>query len=284
MGITVLVLVSICALAAESFAGFDAIQRRVYAPPGGFYVVNIHPHNVSSFTEGLLFDRGMLLESTGLDGQSYIREIDARTGLSTGKEFKFPPDIFGEGITVLGNTIYALTYQAKKGFAINRDSFKLLRSFDFETNTGEGWGMTTDQTHLIVSDGSSTIYFFDQKSMAKVREITVTNNGQPVININELEYVRDELFANVWLTTNILRIDPISGNVKEVLKMERLQYLESNVENIRESWRKVDAVMNGIAFNPENNHLYVTGKLWDAVFELQVALASDTPHVRTFDG
>ncbi|EQC33605.1 hypothetical protein SDRG_08711 [Saprolegnia diclina VS20] len=269
-----LALVCLQVLAQEAFAGFGAIQADAASVLSHrpYDIVTIHPHNVSSFTEGLLFDGGHLLESTGLNGQSFIREIDAVTGVGTGNEFKFPDGIFGEGIAVLNGTIYALSYQAKVGYALDRSTFALQREFAFATTTGEGWGMTTDGAHLIVSDGSATLLFLDPNSMDEVRRVVVTQHGVQVRLLNELEYIHGEIFANVWYTNQILRIDPATGHVLQALLLDQLPLLENHARTIPEDWRKMDAVMNGIAHNPLNNHVYVTGKLWDAVFELDLAL------------
>ncbi|OQR85790.1 hypothetical protein ACHHYP_11367 [Achlya hypogyna] len=271
-------------LAQETFKGFGAVQTHLSSRP--VHIVAIHPHNVSSFTEGLLFDGGHLLESTGLNGQSFIREIDPVTSLYTGKEFQFPDSVFGEGIAVVDDTIYALTYVSQRGFAIDRKTFALVREFAFATTTGEGWGMTTDGTLLIVSDGSAVLLFFDPATMREVRRVTVALHGEPVANINELEYVHGEVFANVWFTTQILRIDAATGRVKEVLELAQLPFLEGHKDAIADPARKADAVMNGIAHNPSNNHLYITGKMWDAVFELDVVLApaAAKTHLRRIHG
>ncbi|KDO29198.1 hypothetical protein SPRG_19873 [Saprolegnia parasitica CBS 223.65] len=268
-----LALVCLQVLAQEAFAGFGAIVADASSVSSPYAIVAIHPHNVSSFTEGLLFDGGHLLESTGLSGQSFIRELDALTGLCTGNEFKFPDGIFGEGITVLNGTIYALSYQAKIGYALDRSTFALQREFAFATTTGEGWGMTNDGAHLIVSDGSATLLFLDPTSLVEVRRIVVTQHGADVRLLNELEYIAGEIFANVWYTNQILRIDPATGHVRDALLLDQLPLLENHARTIAaEDWRKMDAVMNGIAHNPLNDHVYVTGKLWDAVFELDLAL------------
>ncbi|KAF0696523.1 Aste57867_12716 [Aphanomyces stellatus] len=237
---------------------------------GQYSLVNIHPHNTEFFTEGLLFHNGVLLESTGLDGASYIREIGPNFTVT--KEFRFPPNLFGEGIAVLDNKIYALTYKSKTGFILDRDTFEQLGTFHFETTTGEGWGMTTDGTSLIVSDGSSAILFFDPTSMAVTRSIQVSyaTDGSPVDLINELEYVNGELLANVWFTNDVLRIDPSTGRVREVLNMDHLPTLEGHVDLMEDATLKNDAVMNGIAYNPANGHVYMTGKLWDSMFEVDL--------------
>ncbi|CAK4079133.1 unnamed protein product [Aphanomyces euteiches] len=253
---------------ASNAANVDALEINPLSPTHGQYdLISVLPHNPEFFTEGLLFHNGMMLESTGLEGASYVREIGPEMNIT--KEFTFPSGLFGEGITVLNNKIYALTYKAKTGFVLDRDTFDLIDKFNFETTTGEGWGMTTDGHSLIVSDGSSWILYFDPATMQVQRKIQVLLNDEEVRNVNELEYINGELLANVWFTNNVLRIDPNTGRVKEVLNLDHLRNLEHHAKTMRGPLKR-DAVMNGIAYNPENRHVYVTGKLWDSMFELDL--------------
>jgi glutamine cyclotransferase len=249
-------------------------------------IVNIWPHNQSAFTEGLFFHNGSLLESTGLSGKSYIRELDFHAftlfGLNKDKnpnaiyrlplisnEYEFPMEYFGEGISCIGDKLYSLTYKAKEIFVFSRQSLKLLDIFPFETSTGEGWGMTTDGKELIVSDGSSIISFYDPISLNQTRTIQVKGlDGKLIDQINELEFVDGEILANVWFSNNILRINPSSGDVIEVIDLHWLRNMVTNFESIDPGYLQ-DAVMNGIAYNPLNRHVYVTGKLWDSLFELE---------------
>ncbi|KAJ0405684.1 hypothetical protein P43SY_007325 [Pythium insidiosum] len=260
-------------------------------------VIAVHPHNASMFTEGLFVLDGAIVESTGLDGQSLIRQYrlarDALTpeepadhareeeedGDDVGddddaalseveKEFRFSPEIFGEGIACIGDKLYALTYKHQTILVLARDTFKLLESHPFETTTGEGWGMTTDGRQLIVSDGSATIAFYDPaQGFRRVRSIEVKRDGKPVPNVNELEYVDGQLLANVWFTNDVLRIDARTGAVLETID---LTWLAERVDNVSKAPAQVrkDAVMNGIAFDPQTRHVFLTGKLWDSMFEV----------------
>ncbi|RHY47480.1 hypothetical protein DYB30_010511 [Aphanomyces astaci] len=275
MRLDVLLVLCLCvcgASASSSIRDVDAFELDPTSVTHGQYkLVAVHPHDSDAFTEGLLFHDGVLLESTGLDGKSFVREHNATEFGVHVNEFRFPPDVFGEGIAVLNDKIYALTYKAKVGYVLDRRTFKLLDTFRFDTTTGEGWGMTTDGHNLIVSDGSATILFLEPTNdMHVIRTITVTEtDGSEVRNINELEYVHGELLANVWFTNSILRIDVATGHVKETLNLDHLPTLEGHVEGIQGPLKN-DAVMNGIAFNPINQHVYVTGKLWDSMFELDL--------------
>ncbi|GLD91709.1 hypothetical protein PINS_up000242 [Pythium insidiosum] len=269
------------------------------------HLVAVHPHDASAYTEGLFVLNRSLVESTGLAGRSFIRQyrlpdatiaieaVNTATAIDTSdadnsdeddgsdtsastveKEFQFSPEIFGEGIACVGDKLYALTYKKQKILVLSRDSFKLLESHPFETTTGEGWGMTTDGHHLIVSDGSATVAFHDPtQDFQRVRSITVTRDGQPVRNVNELEYVDGQLLANVWFTNDVLRIDARTGTVLETIDLAWIAKRVENVPKLSTNLR-YDAVMNGIAFDPKTRHVFLTGKLWDSIFELRFSTLS----------
>ncbi|ETW01944.1 hypothetical protein H310_06480 [Aphanomyces invadans] len=279
---TVLVAVCLFLLTVHGLLSFEDVDAFEVDPTsvthGQYTLVAIHPHDPDAFTEGLLFHDGILYESTGLDGKSFVREHSTNQFGVHVKEFRFPADVFGEGIAILDDKIYALTYKSKVGFVLDRKTFALLDTFHFETTTGEGWGMTTDGHSLIVSDGSAAILFLDPSDMHVVRTINVTRaDGSNVRNVNELEYVQGDLLANVWFTNTILRIDAATGRVIETLNLDHLPTLEGHVGAMHGRW-KADAVMNGIAYNPANQHVYVTGKLWDSMFELD--LNAPRHHIR----
>lgn len=256
----------------------DATQVRVIA---------IHPHNTSAFTEGLLIDGDALLESTGLNHKSFIREYPLpRSRDAAAVAHAAPPSatqecaldaaIFGEGIAVLGDKLYALTYRAGKILEFSRDNLKLLGDSPLDTSTGEGWGMTTDGEFLVVSDGSALLQFFDPRNaFALHRSVTVhTVAGEPVDNVNELEFVEGEVLANVWFRNVVLRIDPADGAVIEEMDFSWMPSLVSNLHTepmiSDPRWRR-EAVMNGIAYDRASGHVYVTGKLWDSLFELELS-------------
>ncbi|GLD91706.1 hypothetical protein PINS_up000239 [Pythium insidiosum] len=283
-----------------------ALASLVSARQTQVHIVNIHPHDPTAFTEGFFVLNGSLVESTGLAGRSFIRQYrlpdatiaieavntanaidtsdadnsDEDDGSDTSastveKEFQFSPEIFGEGIACIGDKLYALTYKKQKILVLSRDSFKLLESHPFETTTGEGWGMTTDGHHLIVSDGSATVAFHDPtQDFQRVRSITVTRDGQPVRNVNELEYVDGQLLANVWFTNDVLRIDARTGTVLETIDLAWMSRMVPNVAMLTNPQLRNDAVMNGIAFDPKTRHVFLTGKLWDSIFEVRFSSLS----------
>ncbi len=232
------------------------------APPAPIYysyeIVNSFPHDRSAFTEGLVFINGRLYESTGLNGQSTLREVDLTTGAVV-REIALPSQYFGEGLTVLGDKAYQLTWQNQQGFVYDLATFKQVGQF---TYTGEGWGLTTDGHSLIMSDGTSQLRFLDPATFALQRTVTVANQGQPVKEINELEYIKGEIYANVWQTDYVLRIDPATGRVQGVIDFRDL---------LPPAERAPDTdVLNGIAYDPAGDRLFVTGKRWPKLFEVKL--------------
>jgi glutamine cyclotransferase len=224
-----------------------------------FSVVNFYPHDRAAFTQGLVIDNGVLYEGTGLNGQSELRRVDLESGAVL-QNLALGPEYFGEGVTVWRDQIIQLTWKSRLGFVYDKTSFKLIKSFDYPT---EGWGLTHDDTRLIMSDGTSTLSFLDPNTLQITGQITVTAEGRPVINLNELEYVRGEIWANVWHTDRIARIAPATGQVIGWIDLSGL--LDSN-----DRQRPVD-VLNGIAYDVEHDRLFVTGKLWPKMFEITVA-------------
>lgn len=227
--------------------------------PQGYAIVHVYPHDASAFTQGLIFLDGNLYEGTGLNGRSSLRMVDLSTGRVLQK-YDLPAQYFGEGLTNWGSNLYELTWTSHKCFVYDRFSFRLIKSFDYE---GEGWGLTHDAQYLIMSDGSSSLRFLDPATFREKRRLTVTDHGRPVQDLNELEYVRGEIYANVWHSDRIARISPISG---KVLGWIDLTGILSQVER-----RDDDAVLNGIAYDAKTNRLFVTGKLWPKLFEIRIA-------------
>ena len=223
-----------------------------------YKIVNTYPHDRQAFTQGLVFEKGLLYEGTGLNGSSTLRKVELETG-SVLKLYKLPAEFFGEGITIYKNRIIQLTYKSKVGFVYNKDSFKLLQKFDYPT---EGWGITYDGKHLITSDGTSTLYLLDPETFREAGRINVHDKNGPVRGLNELEYIKGQIFANVWPTDRIVRIDPETGRVVGRIHLQGLSKL------LGES-RKVD-VLNGIAYDPVGDRLFVTGKLWPKLFEIKL--------------
>ncbi len=221
-----------------------------------YRIVNTFPHDRNAFTQGLEFHNGYLYESTGLKGQSSLRKVELRTGRVL-QIHRLSPEYFAEGITLFGDRIYQLTWQNGVCFVYNANSFRQMTQFRYD---GEGWGLTNDGKYLIMSDGSETITFRDPETFAEVRKITVRAQGKPVKNLNELEYIDGEIWANIWYSDMIARIDPQTGIVKAWVDMEGLP-----VPN-----RGSEEVLNGIAYDRQNKRIFVTGKNWSKLFEIEL--------------
>ena len=232
-----------------------------YPPPVvGFRIVNTYPHDPRAFTQGLVFADGILYEGTGLRGQSSLRKVDLETG-NILRVRQLAAHFFGEGITIYGNRVIQLTWRAKVGFVYDVQTFQLLDTFTYPT---EGWGITHDGRSLIMSDGTSTLYFFDPQTFQEVRRLEVHTRDGPVSRLNELEYVQGEIYANVWKTDRIARISPETGEVVGWIDMEGLLRPEDRHHRID--------VLNGIAYDVKNDRLFVTGKLWPKLFEIELVL------------
>ncbi|WP_076004409.1 glutaminyl-peptide cyclotransferase [Dehalogenimonas formicexedens] len=230
-------------------------------PPVANYtyrVVNSYPYDRAAFTEGLVYADGFLYESTGLYGQSTVRKVDLATGQVL-QSTSLDPKYFGEGLTLWQNSLIQLTWQTHIGFVYSKDNFTVLKSFSYTT---EGWGLTQDGTRLIMSDGTSTIYFLDPVTLQATGKIDVRDHGTPVVNINELEYVNGKIYANIWLTDEIAIIDPGTGNVESWVDLTGLLPPFANPVAVD--------VLNGIAYDPVGKRLFVTGKLWPLLFEIEL--------------
>jgi glutamine cyclotransferase len=223
----------------------------------GYEVVASYPHDPEAYTEGLQYVDGVLYEGVGLYGHSGLRRVDLESGVIE-KQVNLAEQYFGEGIYVLGDRIYQLTWKSNIGFIYDRESFELVDQFSYPT---EGWGLTYDGQDLIMSDGSSTIFRRDPKTFAEVGRFTVVDGSDPVNLLNELEYIDGSLWANIWLTDQIVMIDPASGQVTGRVDLTGL--LPSDVAENAE-------VLNGIAFDEANDRIFVTGKLWPLLFEIKL--------------
>ena len=225
----------------------------------GYQVVHVYPHDPRAFTQGLVFVDGHLYESTGENGRSSIRLVDLSTGQVLQKH-DLPEEYFGEGLTDWGSNLIQLTWKAHQGFVYDRFSFSLLRTFWY---AGEGWGITHDETQLIMSDGSATLRFLDPKTFHVTRRLHVSDeSGQAVEQLNELEYVRGEIYANIWHSDKIARISPRTGRVVGWIDL-------SGIIDKRDL-ANGEAVLNGIAYDAASDRLFVTGKLWPKLFEIKV--------------
>jgi glutamine cyclotransferase len=218
------------------------------------------PHDTSSFTEGLLIYKGVLYESTGDYGRSKLRKIDLNTG-KVEKEINLDKKYFGEGIVILRDTVYQLTYKEKAIFVYNLD-FKQINELVLTTDNGQGWGMTTDGTYLIVDDGGSNLYYYQPSTFKLVKKLAVTDAGALGYNLNELEYIDGYIYANQWQLPYILKIDPSSGRVVAKADLtdiwNRIQQKDSKAE-----------VLNGIAYDADSKKIYITGKNWPDLYEVQ---------------
>lgn len=224
----------------------------------GYRIVHTYPHDPKAFTQGLIYLDGYLYESTGLNGQSSLRKVDLRTGLVL-ERHDLDPHLFGEGLTNWKNMLVQLTWKAQTGFVYDRATFRLLRTFQYG---GEGWGLTQDGVHIIMSDGSSALRFLDPQTFQEVKRIVVSDSGVEVHELNELEYIRGRIYANVWQTDLIAIISPQDGRVLGWADLSGLR-----PESVRGN---SDAVLNGIAFDAAHDRLFVTGKLWPKLFEIQL--------------
>ena len=227
-------------------------------PKYGFQIVNIWPHDSNAFTQGLILMDGKLLESTGQEGFSSLRRVDLQSGKVL-KKVDVPVPFFAEGITLLNGKVYQLTWQHNMGFIYDAQTFDRVGEFNYQ---GEGWGLTTDGQSLILSDGSNRIRFIDPASFRVTRTINVTDGSAPVRELNELEYVNGEIYANIWHDNRIATIDPQSGHVNSWIDLNGLMPAGE--------LQDPEAVLNGIAYDQANDKLIVTGKLWPRVFEIKV--------------
>ncbi len=223
-----------------------------------YKVVNTYPHDRSAFTEGLVFEDGVLYEGTGLRGYSNLRRVKLETGEIL-QICELPPQFFGEGVTVYGNKIIQLTWQSHIGFIYDKYSFKLLQEFNYPD---EGWGIAHDGKHLIMSDGTATLHFLDPETFEEISQIEVSANNTPVTRINELEYIQGEIYANIWQTERIARIDPLTGQVIGWIDLKGILSPEDDSETVD--------VLNGIAYDLKNSRLFVTGKFWPKLFEIEL--------------
>ncbi len=223
-----------------------------------YEIVNQYPHDSHAFTQGLVWDKGTVYEGTGRYGHSSLRRVDLVTG-RVEQQRDYPKAIFAEGITVFGNTIYQLSWKNKKVFQYDKNDFSLLKTWPFP---GQGWGITHNGKQLIVSDGSATLYFLDPETLAEQHRVTVRDRGRMITRLNELEYIRGAIYANIWYSNWIAIINPENGVVTGWLDLNPLAARF-------QSDKSVD-VLNGIMYDPLADRLFVTGKLWPALFEIKM--------------
>lgn len=240
-----------------SLAGWGAAQAAI--PVYTYVVKNTYPHDPAAFTQGLYFKDGFLYESTGMHGKSSLRKVELATGKVVKKQ-DLAPEFFGEGIAEVDGAIIGLTWTSQVALVFDPQTFKEKKRLSYK---GEGWGLASGGQYAYMSDGTSAIRVLD-RSFAEVRRIQVTADGAPITRLNELEWVEGELFANVWGTDVIARIDPASGKVVGWIVLTNL------LEPAKRSSYAVDAVLNGIAYDSKTKRLFVTGKLWPKLFEIEL--------------
>jgi glutaminyl-peptide cyclotransferase len=223
-----------------------------------YEVVNAFPHDPAAYTQGLVYHDGYLYESIGLYGASSLRKVELETGTVL-QQVDLPPTYFGEGLTLWEDILVQLTWREGTGFIYNLDDFSLLGQFTYPT---EGWGLTHDGKRLIMSDGSQYLYFLNPRNFRVIGQVEVTYQGNAVWRMNELEYLHGEVYANIYLTDGIVRVDPVTGEVKGWIDLSGI---------LPEELRTSDTdVLNGIAYDPERDRLFVTGKNWPLLFEIRL--------------
>jgi glutamine cyclotransferase len=248
-----LVVAALAATAIWTFFVRPASAQPVY----GYRIVHVYPHDPGAFTQGLIYLNGHLYESTGLRGHSSLREEDLSGRLL--KYVALPNRYFGEGLTNWGNELIQLTWTSHTALVYNLKTFQFIRTFHCPY---QGWGLTQDGKDLIESDGSSTLHFIDPATFQTVRNLKVTADGKPVTQLNELEYIHGVIYSNVWHSNRIARISPVTGKVLSWIDLSGL-LPPGTVTN-------PEAVLNGIAYDPVHNRLFVTGKLWPKLFQIEV--------------
>jgi glutaminyl-peptide cyclotransferase len=227
-------------------------------PSLDYSIVHTYPHDPDAFTQGLLFHDGVLYESTGRNGFSSLRKVKLETG-DVLQKVDVPEMYFAEGLALAGSRLVQLTWQAQMGFVYDLTTFGKLSTFDYQ---GEGWGLTTDGSRLIMSDGTPELRFLDAQTLKETSRVTVKDDGLPVKDLNELEMIGGAVFANVWMTPRIVRIDPKTGTVTGHLDLDRITPKPAPGKSID--------VLNGIAWDPQGKRLFITGKLWPSLYELKV--------------
>jgi glutamine cyclotransferase len=226
-----------------------------------YKTINVFAHNSEHFTEGFEIRNGFLYESTGQEGTSSIYKIDL-SNWKVIQENKLENKYFGEGITILNGKLYQLTYKTQIGFVRDLNTLELIKTFTYKN--AQGWGLTNDGKYLIMSDGTECLTYLDSETLKEVKRIQVCNQKGVVTNLNELEYINDKIWANVWTTDMIVQIDPKTGKIVAEIDLKGL--LSSNLTNQKAA---VD-VLNGIAYDHDKNKIYVTGKLWPKIFEIEL--------------
>jgi glutamine cyclotransferase len=251
--LTVLIIATSAAIVVFALNSPRTAEPQVYS----YTIINTYPHDRNAFTEGLLIDDGVLYESTGLYGNSSLRRVELETG-EVLQTYTLSPQYFGEGIAAYEGKIIQLTWRSQTGFVYDEGSFESLQEFEYST---EGWGITYDGSHLIMSDGTSTLYFLDPENFQKTGQIEVYDPAGSIDNLNELEYVKGDVYANIWMEERIAIINPQTGQIIGWINMTGLQSTQN---------QDMNDVLNGIAFDEKADRLFVTGKRWSQLFEIKL--------------
>ncbi|HOO98553.1 MAG TPA: glutaminyl-peptide cyclotransferase [Bacteroidales bacterium] len=222
----------------------------------GYRIVNTYPHDKKAFTQGLFYDNGLLYEGTGQQTGSTLREVELQTGRVI-RMLNLKSDLFGEGITLYGGRIYQVTWQSKVGFVYEKETFRQLNRVYYQT---EGWGLTTIDNRIVMSDGTNILYFMEPETFTVTSRLEVYDNEKKVDNLNELEYINGEIWANIWMTDLIARIDPLSGKVSGYIDLKGLLSAKDRDDGTD--------VLNGIAYDRVSDRIFVTGKNWPRLFEI----------------
>jgi len=223
-----------------------------------YEIIDKYPHDPEAFTQGLIWHDGLLYEGTGLYGRSSLRQVDLKTGIVL-KKISLPAEFFGEGITIFNNRIYQLTWKSNIGFIYDLDSFQQLETFSY---SHEGWGITHDGKRLIISDGTPVLHFIDPFTFKETGHIRVYEKDKPIYRINELEFVKGNIYANIWQSNKVAIIDPGTGQILAWLDL-------TDILKQEDICQKVD-VLNGIAYDMKNEYLFITGKLWPKIFQIKI--------------
>ena len=245
---------SLLSFAEENVVNLQSSPVPVY----GYEIINVYPHDKTAFTEGLVYDGKTLYESTGLYGNSTLRQVDLITGRIL-KMYRLPEEFFGEGLTLGKDQLIQLTWQSRIGFVYNKESFNQNRSFSYPR---DGWGLTNDGQRLIMSDGSDALYFLNPNTFDDIGSMRVKDNSNPVDQLNELVFIKGKVYANVYRTGRIAIISPETGEVTGYIDLQGLVHREKNLGDVD--------VLNGIAYESDKDLLLVTGKLWPELFEIKI--------------
>ena len=259
--IAILLIVVIIVLSASILIIFNSnnASAKSTATYYTYAIVNTYPHDTNAFTEGLVYSDGFLYESTGLNGNSTLRRVDLTTG-NVLQEYTLPTQYFGEDIAIVNNTIIQLTWQSNIGFIYNKTTFAVLGNFTYPT---QGWGLTFDGKNLIMSDGTDNLYFLNATTFQRIGEVQVHDGNSNVTEINSLDYINGDVYANIWMTNKISIINPATGQVKAWVDLTGLPASVASKTN-------ENAVLNGIAYDQQNDRLYVTGKDWSSLYQIKL--------------